>query len=901
MFKQLSTIVVTLLVASSSIWAQNSATNYLPRTTQIPVTQVKKNSFGVATNNQVGTGEKCLQASRTEALMAANAHYRDGVLAAKEETRRIMDELESGVRATPPVYTIPVVFHVIHKGESVGSGTNISDAQLLSAIDALNRDYRETSADGGIGQGAGPDTEIQFCLTSVNESGQPHSGINRVNGTGVSGYSSSGITNSNEASVKALSRWDNRYFLNIWVVSEIDGNGADLSNPAQWSGGTLGYAYQPSNPVTLNSNLDGVVAVNLCVGNDPNENLGYRLWPWGGLTNRTLTHEVGHFLGLSHTFSDNTPSICSDGDGFSDTPNAKQLSLSSCTNNGNCSGQLIQDYMDYTPEECQNMFTNQQSSYMRAVLTGARTALVNTNNCSVTSNDYDAGISAISMPSGNLCDATFTPVVTLYNYGTTTLSSVNIQYYVDSQTPTTFPWSGTLSSGSSTTVTLNSVTTSAGNHSFTATTVSGSLNGSNTDQDTGNDQVMTSFNVGSGGTQVTLTLDLDCWGTETTWEIRNSSNVVVESGGPYTDNLPGGAGTQTESFCLAEDCYDFTIFDAESDGIEGTLYPGSCSVDGNYSIVDANNSTLVQMSDPNFGASITHNFCIGGGNQGGQSCETLMLQDGEGFIVNPTDLPSFDAQAIDNDQEALYQPLADAGYTSNWMAGFYEVVAPGDTNWFFGVTSYHADPNAVADNWLTFGPVTMLDDDGEIRWKHMMGDNEYRDGYEVLVGTSGIDIADFNSATTLFSVADNAVSTDGDTVWTQQSVSLPAGTYANQSLYFAFHHTASDMFLLFIDDIEVEGCTQLTVGVSETEELTMSVFPNPSSENFTLVYAIDGEEPVNFDLFNVMGQQVWSSTSGNANGSGRIEIETSKLSSGIYTLVARNERYNTSRKLILAK
>ena len=316
MIKQLFPTLLALLV-SFSVVGQTSIYNNRPVVDPIQKTGLTKSGNGQAdhAHDHNNSGEKCIQQSVTEALMATDPQYREGVLAAKAETRRIMAELESGVRAAPPVYTIPVVFHVIHKGEAVGSGTNISDAQIQSCIDALNRDYRRTSADGGIAQGAGPDTEIQFCLAGYDPQGNPHSGINRVSGMGVSGYSANGITivgGGNEQAVKDLSRWDNRYYLNIWVVSEIEGNGADVANPANFFGGTLGFAYQPSSPVTFNSDLDGVVAINVCVGNDPNQTNGYRLWPWGGLTNRTVTHEVGHFLGLDHTFANSFS--CSDVD-----------------------------------------------------------------------------------------------------------------------------------------------------------------------------------------------------------------------------------------------------------------------------------------------------------------------------------------------------------------------------------------------------------------------------------------------------------------------------------------------------------------------------------------------------------------------------------------------------------
>lgn len=846
-------------------------------------------------------GEKCLQSSRTAQLKATNEQYRQGWESAREMTWRMADEISRGDRATPPVYTIPVVFHVIHKGESVGSGTNISTAQITSAIDALNRDYRRTNADGGIAQGAGPDTEIQFCLAGVDPQGNPHSGINRVSGTGVSGYSANGITSSNESSVKALSRWDNRYYLNIWVVSEIDGNGADLANPAQWSGGTLGYAYQPTNPVTWNSDLDGVVAVNLCVGNDPNQSNGYRLWPWGGLTNRTLTHEVGHFLALDHTFEGQScsESNCNtQGDGICDTPPTVQ---GSTCNSPACQNTQVENYMDYTSETCQDQFTSGQSTVMRSVLSGVRSALVNTNNCgSISTNNYDAGISGISTPTGTTCSTTFTPIVTLTNYGTTTLTSLQIQYYVDANSPTSFPWSGTLASNASVNVTLNPVTTTTGNHTFTARTVSTSLNGSNTDQDTGNDQSSGSFSVSNGGNGITLTIELDCWGTETTWEIRNAPNSIVASGGPYTNNLPGGAGTITESICLSQGCYDFTIFDAENDGINGTFYT-TCNVDGDYYITDGI-TTLVQMTAANgaFGASATHNFCVGGSTGGGQTCEVLASYDGEVFSINANDEPNFNAQIIDNDQEAVATALANAGYSSNWMLGFYEVVAPGDTNWFVGSTSWHADDTAPADNWLTFGPVTMLDDDGELRWKHMYADNDYRDGYEVLVGTSGVDVADFAGATVLYSVGDNAGSTNGDTVWTPLSVTLPAGTYANQSLYFAFHHDALDMFLLFLDDIEVEGCSSLTVDIDENEEFNFSVFPNPSNGNFTVQFAGTSQQDLDLVLLNALGQTVWLKQVKN-QALGTQIISTEGLASGVYTLVVKGEKINLSERLILTR
>lgn len=300
---------------------------------------------------------------------------------AKQLTRQLETQMTTSANRGV-VYRIPVVFHVIHKGEAVGSGTNVSDAQLISAIEALNRDFRRTNADGGIAQGLGPDTEIEFCLASKDPGGNPHSGINRVNGTSVTDYTNQGIIGSNEVAVKALSIWDNRYYLNIWVVSEIDNNGADVGNLNLFGGGTIGYAYYPTNPVTFNASRDGIVILNCSVGNDPTGTNGYRLW-FATERNRALSHEVGHYLDLIHTFeytaSCTSETNCNlDGDEICDTP---PTTLGSSCGSPVCSGAQIENYMDYTSETCQNMFSNGQTTRMRAALAGVRNALVNTNNC----------------------------------------------------------------------------------------------------------------------------------------------------------------------------------------------------------------------------------------------------------------------------------------------------------------------------------------------------------------------------------------------------------------------------------------------------------------------------------------------------------------------------------------
>lgn len=138
--------------------------------------------------------------------------------------------------------------------------------------------------------------------------------------------------------------------------------------------------------------------MNCSVGNDPTNSVGYRLWP-ATLTNRTLTHEVGHYLGLQHPFDNSvscTESNCAvDGDEICDTPPTSGPSTCSTPV---CAGVILENYMDYTGEACQDMFTAGQSTFMRGVLGGVRNDLVNTTSCSAASvsANFSANITTVT-------------------------------------------------------------------------------------------------------------------------------------------------------------------------------------------------------------------------------------------------------------------------------------------------------------------------------------------------------------------------------------------------------------------------------------------------------------------------------------------------------------------------
>ncbi|MBG16668.1 MAG: hypothetical protein CL853_09990, partial [Crocinitomicaceae bacterium] len=218
----------------------------------------------------------------------------------------------------------------------------------------------------------------------------------------------------------------------------------------------------------------------------------------------------------------------------------------------------------------------------------------------------DAAVSAINSPDATVCGSSVSPEIVIRNYGSSTLTSLTINYQISGNAGQTYNWSGNLASGQTETVTLPNQPLADGSYTFTAS--SSNPNGA-TDQNPSNDQQTSSFAIASTGQNVDITIVTDCFGSEVTWTITDVNGNTMADGGPYTD-VTGGQ-TNTSSACLVPACYDFTINDTYGDGMYGSQW-NSCSVDGDYYINDANGTTILQMTVANadFGSSTTDNFCI---------------------------------------------------------------------------------------------------------------------------------------------------------------------------------------------------------------------------------------------------------------------------------------------------
>lgn len=289
------------------------------------------------------------------------------------EMARAMEAQERRTREFRPeqrsntVITIPVVFHIIHDGDVVGTDENISDALIQAQLDQMNADFALLNSDANMipamFQPLAANTMIQFCLAERTPDCQPTTGIERLD-MGQASWTKAQVN----TTLKPATIWDRDQYLNIWTVR--------FGAPDD---GLLGFAQFPGGP----ANTDGVVNAYYTTGSLANPNPDPA---GGGVYNkgRTMTHEVGHWLNLLHIWGD---ANCGD-DLVADTP-IHETDNGGCPSHPKtnmCSGtitEMFMNYMDYVNDDCMHMFSQGQSDRMCAVLEsgGLRASLAVSEGC----------------------------------------------------------------------------------------------------------------------------------------------------------------------------------------------------------------------------------------------------------------------------------------------------------------------------------------------------------------------------------------------------------------------------------------------------------------------------------------------------------------------------------------
>jgi len=295
-------------------------------------------------------------------------------------------------------FTIPVIFHVIHNGEAEGATRNVSATYVDAQLEQLNIDFANLA---GSSNPVAADTQIEFCAAVVDEDGNvlAEPGINRKHRNDYGLTAPSWNTGYINGTIKPASQWDPELYCNIWVLDV--------------SGGVLGYAQFPDAGPNGNipgmptgsggsANEDGVVILHSSVGS--------MAVPFGGGNSaydngRTLTHEIGHWLGLRHIWGDGG---CGVDDHCSDTPES-DASNYGCPNHTSCSSpDMVENYMDYTNDDCMDIFTADQRDRMQIIMgdTGnpsPRRAILNNSTVCSSSPMVNFSTTSNSLAEGTNC------------------------------------------------------------------------------------------------------------------------------------------------------------------------------------------------------------------------------------------------------------------------------------------------------------------------------------------------------------------------------------------------------------------------------------------------------------------------------------------------------------------
>ena len=475
-----------------------------------------------------------------------------------------------------PVRTIPVVVHVINRGEAVGTGTNISNAQVISQITTLNNDYRKKSGTSGYNTNpVGADANIEFALAVRDPNGNPTNGIDRIS------YDKEFWQEADvENDLKPNTIWDPTKYFNLWVVNF----GGDLD-------GVLGYAQFPVGSTlggldeTGLASTDGVIIGYKFFGNLDYNDGSFNLDSTYGY-GRTATHEIGHWLGLRHIWGDAT---CGE-DYVADTPVHEDSNFGCFTHpKSNACGtadEMFENYMDYTNDTCMNIFTLNQVDRFNTVLANSvrRKELITSNALtpvSLVSNDGEV----VVRPSFSLCGGRPYGNFKIINRGSNNITSAVLSIN-DNGSTYTKNWSGTLSTNQE--AVLPVMFSGTGTITATLTSVNGGADSKTSNNTSSYAYTLSTASPNYTATSVKLDLKLDKYGSETSWELVNSSGTVLYYGGPYTDTTTAPA-VKSFTFPLANNnCYSFRIHDSYGDGIA----PGYYKLTTNSGVVMVNQTAF---------------------------------------------------------------------------------------------------------------------------------------------------------------------------------------------------------------------------------------------------------------------------------------------------------------------
>lgn len=487
---------------------------------------------------------------------------------------------------------------------------------------------------------------------------------------------------------------------------------------------------------------------------------------------------------------------------------------------------------------------------------------------------YEAQLTSIDQPTNgtSICESEIECSITIRNNGQATLTSLTINYTVNGSTSST-TWNGSLSTGSSASVTLPNVSLINGSNTI-AVTIS-NPNGQN-DEDSSNNSASVTFNSSNADSFVTLLINTDDYGSETTWSLTENGGSVVAQGGPYANNIQ-----IEEELCVQTgNCYTFTINDSESDGICCAYGEGSYTIGDNrgISIFTGGEFTDVEVT----------NFCV----PASEDCvpeNEQFFSNASGFALYPvnnggyvTGTNSFGDLAKAQEYPAPSQPslisgmivwiAAKDGSTSNVTANLYDL----DGNGIDGNGSTNQAPGTVLATVSkslarvdTSGFYTAFEFANPVSWSssYAVGLDFQSMGNDEIGIVSNVD-GDANGAELAWEQWD-------DGVW--------------HSIESAWNSVDGDFDLAIFPLV----CAQ-SVTSTQLSEDAFVLYPNPNNGLFSITNAsqITGQ----LNVYDVLGQQLNSRT---ITGETLINVDLNDYNKGIYVVSIDTERGRWTNRIVV--
>ncbi len=439
----------------------------------------------------------------------------------------ITDKLNNNQNLTAaPLYTIPVVFHILH----IGGTENISDAQIQSQMMILNRDYQKLNADttavvptftnniANVG--------VAFKLATKDPNGNCTNGIIRH-------YDVNTNWDSDNFSLFAYT-WPRDRYLNIYIVKKIIGmDGA--------------YAFLPGDPIPPSA--DVIVCMHNYVGNTGTT---------GGVDYRVLTHEVGHFFSLEHVWGvTNSPGVACGDDNVSDTPITKGFTSCAINNAAVCTPNVqenVQNYMDYAP--CKLMFTNGQKAKMLSCLTST---INNRQNLYSASNLAFTGVTTSTTNCIPLVETSAASKTICVGKSTV------VNSYTSNANPTSYQWSATNGAILSSPAAANTSVTLINPGPSTLVCVASNANGSNSSS------IVVNANSSTALSLNTYTESFEQTSIPANWQVQN----ITPSPAQWTlTNLSSSHGNQS-MYVNAENATTGSLFILETPSYDFLNSPGA--------------------------------------------------------------------------------------------------------------------------------------------------------------------------------------------------------------------------------------------------------------------------------------------------------------------------------------